>query len=84
MIEDYYCNNCDSWHNVDALESKSEQLDATVIDSRISYSVCPNCGSDDLQEINADLVVEFLNELKPVSRKLEVRKDIVREWIETA
>lgn len=82
-MDDYYCWHCDSWLNLDELGSRSEVLDPTVIDSRITYSVCPNCGSDEVELIDLDMVLGFLKELKPRDRKLGTRWEIVREWLET-
>ena len=90
MEDDHFCWGCESWHSCDALETKSEMLVATDSRSRIDYWVCPDCGSDELQRIDEELVLEFLGDLARTpsatqKRKYrEVRHDIIKEWIECA
>ena len=86
MNDDHFCWGCESWLQVEELQSKHDYLDGNDSRSRIDYYVCPNCGRDEIEPISEKMVLEFLADLaKPQSQKRnyrEVRHDIIKEWIE--
>lgn len=68
--EAYKCLQCNRVLEPEECQSKSEQLDATTINSRISYWTCGYCGSSDLCDWDLEQVCLALMEAKKLLDKM--------------